>query len=89
MLRALGLSPSEPDGYADLSDTQRELVSMLVSGFTGKAIAARQGWTDRTVRRWTHELMERLDAQTRFQAGYQSVVRGWVTAGAEDSHATP
>jgi hypothetical protein len=29
-------------------------------------------------------MMNRLDATTRFQAGYQAVVRGWLTTGGPD-----
>ncbi|MEV0144366.1 MULTISPECIES: LuxR C-terminal-related transcriptional regulator [unclassified Nonomuraea] len=58
--------------------TQRDLLARLVAGQTDKAIAAHLGWSDRTVRRHVHAMMIRLDARTRFQAGYQAVRRGWL-----------
>ena len=45
-----------------------------MAGQTDKAIAAHLGWSDRTVRR-RDAMMIQLDAQTRFQAGYQAVLR--------------
>ncbi|MEV1178920.1 helix-turn-helix transcriptional regulator [Nonomuraea sp. NPDC049784] len=53
---------------------------MLTAGLTDAAIAAHLGWSDRTVRRHVRAMMVRLDAHTRFQAGYQAVVRGWLDA---------
>ncbi|MFD1544190.1 helix-turn-helix transcriptional regulator [Nonomuraea guangzhouensis] len=60
------------------TDAQRDLLARLVAGQTDKAIAAHLGWSDRTVRRHVHAMMIQLDAQTRFQAGYQAVLRGWL-----------
>ncbi|MGN9841010.1 LuxR C-terminal-related transcriptional regulator [Nonomuraea sp. H19] len=57
---------------------QRDLLPLLAAGLTDVAIAAHLGWSDRTVRRHVRAMMIRLDAQTRFQAGYQAVVRGWL-----------
>ncbi|MEQ4721213.1 LuxR C-terminal-related transcriptional regulator [Nonomuraea sp. B19D2] len=72
-------------GRAQLAETtsptgaQRDLLARLVAGQTDKAIAAHLGWSDRTVRRHVSAMMIQLDAQTRFQAGYQAVLRGWLT----------
>ncbi|MEV0232892.1 LuxR C-terminal-related transcriptional regulator [Nonomuraea sp. NPDC050786] len=72
-------------GRAQLAETtsptgaQRDLLARLVAGQTDKAIAAHLGWSDRTVRRHIRAMMIQLDAQTRFQVGYQAVLRGWLT----------
>lgn len=60
------------------ADAQRDLLPLLTAGLTDAAIAAHLGWSDRTVRRHVRAMMVRLDARTRFQAGYQAVVRGWL-----------
>ncbi|MBN6056593.1 hypothetical protein JYK22_31995, partial [Nonomuraea sp. RK-328] len=71
-------------GRAHLAETtsptgaRRDLLARLVAGQTDKAIAAHMGWSDRTVRRHVRAMMIQLDAQTRFQAGYQAVLRGWL-----------
>ncbi|MFI7705130.1 helix-turn-helix domain-containing protein [Nonomuraea sp. NPDC049480] len=60
------------------ADARRDLLPLLAAGLTDAAIAAHLGWSDRTVRRHVRAMMAHLDAQTRFQAGYQAVVRGWL-----------
>lgn len=62
------------------SDGERDLLALLVAGLTDPAIAEHLGCTVRTVTRHTRRLFTRLNAATRFQAGYQAVQRGWLTA---------
>lgn len=62
----------------DPADAHRDLLPLLMAGLTDTAIAAHLGWSDRTVRRHVRAMMIQLDAKTRFQAGYQAVVRGWL-----------
>jgi DNA-binding CsgD family transcriptional regulator len=59
------------------SETDRELLPLLVAGLTDPEIAGKTGWSPRTVRRRVRDLMDRLDARTRFQAGHNAVLRGW------------
>lgn len=68
-----------PDHEAP-SEIERDLLSLLVAGLTEQAIAEHLGWHVRTVRRHLSRLHTRLDAATRFQAGYQAVLRGWLSA---------
>ncbi len=65
-------------GFDGSSDTDRELLPLLVAGLTDSEIAGKTGWSPRTVRRRVRDLMDRLDARTRFQAGYNAVLRGWL-----------
>lgn len=58
---------------------ERQLMLLLVAGLTDQDIAAQLGISDRTVRSRVRAMMDRLDATTRFQAGYQAVLRGWLT----------
>lgn len=68
------------------TDFDRGLFALLVAGLTDRDIAEGLNWTDRTVRRRVHEMMIHLGARTRFQAGYEAVLRGWVpsTGGSTD-----
>jgi hypothetical protein len=79
------------EGQASLEDREapsgpeRQLLVLLVGGLTDQEIAAQFGISDRTVRSRVRAMMARLDAATRFQAGYQAVLRGWIVAGDTDA----
>jgi DNA-binding CsgD family transcriptional regulator/sugar-specific transcriptional regulator TrmB len=79
--RALPLRPSDarpqlPAGGP--SPAEAHLLPLLVAGLTDQEIAAQLHLSDRTVRSRVHAMMARLDAATRFQAGFQAVARGWL-----------
>lgn len=57
---------------------ERDVLALLMSGFTDNETAAHLGWSERTVRKHIDGMRHRLDADTRFQAGYQAVLRGWL-----------
>jgi Bacterial regulatory proteins, luxR family len=76
--RALPLHAS--DGRTAPSEGERHLLVLLVGGLTDQEIAAQLGISDRTVRSRVRAMMARLDAATRFQAGYQAVLRGWIAS---------
>ncbi|WP_327007955.1 helix-turn-helix transcriptional regulator [Dactylosporangium sp. NBC_01737] len=61
-----------------LQPSEVELVRLLAAGHTDEASARRLGVSLRTVRRLVARLMERLDAESRFQAGVRAVQRGWL-----------
>jgi hypothetical protein len=65
-------------------ETDRALLALLTAGLTDQAIAAHLGWHERTAHRRLRAMITRLDAATRFQAGYQAVRRGWLTGGADE-----
>lgn len=69
--RSVALAPETmpPKGDAE-AEVDKELVAFLAVGVSDEAIAHRLQISVRTVRRRIAELMTRLDAQTRFQAGY-------------------
>lgn len=71
-----------PDG-TELDRSERLLLMMLESGLTDEAIGRQLGVSHRTVTRRVRELMDRLGAVNRFQAGLLAYARGWV-AGPED-----
>lgn len=70
--------PDAPTGSGGLSATERALLSMLARGMTDEAAAKRLGVSLRTVRRRMDELMTRLGANSRFEAGLKAGKRGWL-----------
>lgn len=60
------------------SDASIELLKLLATGITDEAIAKHLGVSLRTVRRRIFELMDRLEATSRFDAGCKAVRRGWL-----------
>jgi DNA-binding CsgD family transcriptional regulator len=69
--------PSDPDG---MSPQERAALKMLAQGYTDEAIGKRLGVSPRTARRIAADLMERLDARSRFEAGVHAVQDGWLPA---------
>jgi DNA-binding NarL/FixJ family response regulator len=67
--------PGRPDGP---SDADRALLGLLAAGLTDAAIARQLGMHPRTVQHRVRDLLDRLGAATRFQAGLQAVRRGWL-----------
>ncbi|WFB10742.1 helix-turn-helix transcriptional regulator [Streptomyces sp. LX-29] len=68
-----------PDQRKDApSEAERQMLRMLMQGLTDSAVARQLGMSDRTVRRVVAQLMERLGAQSRFEAGVRAVERGWI-----------
>ncbi|KRF20884.1 hypothetical protein ASG90_00170 [Nocardioides sp. Soil797] len=60
-------------------DTHRRLMLQQMSrGVRDEQIARTMGLSLRTVRRRVADLMQELDADTRFQAGAEAVRRGWI-----------
>jgi DNA-binding NarL/FixJ family response regulator len=61
-----------------LAEQERALLELLVNGETDERVARKLGVSIRTVGRMTSELMRRLGAQSRFQAGALAVSSGWI-----------
>jgi DNA-binding CsgD family transcriptional regulator len=77
-LTAVPMSPTELPDAAELSPRERELLSLLSAGSTDESAAARLGVSVRTVRRMVADIMNRLGARSRFQAGAKAADRGWL-----------
>lgn len=60
------------------TDQERMVLSLLASGATDETIGRMMGASPRTAHRRVKELMARLGAQTRFQAGMRAVRLGWL-----------
>jgi DNA-binding CsgD family transcriptional regulator len=66
-----------PEG-SDLSMREREMLRLLSLGATDEFAAAHLGISVRTVRRMVAQIMHRLGARSRFQAGVKAADRGWL-----------
>lgn len=74
--RPLGESVQrDPHG---LTAQERELLRLLAEGLTDERAGQRLGVSLRTVRRMMADLMVRMDARSRFQAGIQVAALGWL-----------
>jgi DNA-binding CsgD family transcriptional regulator len=77
-LSAVPMSPAELPDTAELTARERELLALLSSGSTDESAAVRLDVSVRTVRRMVADLMHRLGARSRFQAGVKAADRGWL-----------
>ncbi|MDX2598614.1 helix-turn-helix domain-containing protein [Streptomyces caniscabiei] len=70
----------EPRASAEheASERDRVLLKLLSEGMTDQGIARKLGLSVRTIRRLMSDLMKRLNAQSRFEAGAEAVRRGWL-----------
>lgn len=59
---------------------EAEVLQFLANGLTDEAIAKKFGVSSRTVRRVAAELMDRLGARSRFEAGVRAVQQGLLPA---------
>ncbi|HZC27366.1 MAG TPA: helix-turn-helix domain-containing protein [Actinopolymorphaceae bacterium] len=66
----------EPSG--EPSPQERDLLRLLGTGLTDASAARQLGVSLRTVRRMMAELMARLHARSRFEAGIRAAERGWI-----------
>ncbi|MFJ8108738.1 helix-turn-helix domain-containing protein [Streptomyces sp. NPDC096132] len=66
---------------AEIGDELKlKIFRLLSEGLTDQVIAKRMGMSVRTCRRHIAEVMSRLEAETRFRAGYLLGSRGWQAA---------
>lgn len=76
--RATPLGRAVPRDERGITPQQSEVLRLLGRGLTDEATANRLGVAPRTARRIAAELMERLGARSRFQAGVHAERRGWM-----------
>ncbi|MFE0465359.1 helix-turn-helix domain-containing protein [Kitasatospora sp. NPDC058965] len=69
---------ARPGGADDLSPRDLAILRMLTAGAKDRTIARALRIGERTVMRRIQALMEALNADTRFQAGVQAALRGWL-----------
>jgi DNA-binding CsgD family transcriptional regulator len=75
---AVPLADSDVPLDTDLSLREREMLRLLSLGATDEFAAAQLGISVRTVRRMVAQIMHRLGARSRFQAGVKAADRGWL-----------
>jgi DNA-binding CsgD family transcriptional regulator len=67
-----------PTSVAGPCEEDRQLLTLLSAGLSDQAIARELNLSVRTVERRMRRLFESLGARTRFQAGVQATVKGWI-----------
>jgi DNA-binding CsgD family transcriptional regulator len=75
---AAPLNPSALPESTELTVRERHLLGLLFSGSTDETAAAQLDISVRTVRRTVADIMNRLGARSRFQAGAKAAERGWL-----------
>jgi sugar-specific transcriptional regulator TrmB/DNA-binding CsgD family transcriptional regulator len=70
-----GLNPEEREA---LPPGAEEILPLLAAGLKDQVIARQLGLSPRTFDRRMRQLMDALDARTRFQAGLTAAFRGWL-----------
>jgi DNA-binding CsgD family transcriptional regulator len=75
---AVPLADSDLPDEADLSLREQEMLRLLALGATDEVAAAHLDISVRTVRRMVAQIMNRLGARSRFQAGVKAADRGWL-----------
>ncbi|MGW1772028.1 LuxR C-terminal-related transcriptional regulator [Streptomyces sp. NPDC002104] len=74
------MTPLDVPTQSELSEpspVERELLRLMGQGLTDEAVCKKLGLGLRTVRRMIAEIMERLGARSRFEAGAKAVELGW------------
>jgi DNA-binding CsgD family transcriptional regulator len=80
---AVPLTPSDlpdPEDPSVLTGRERDLLVLLCAGSTDVSAAVKLGISVRTVGRMVADIMNRLGARSRFEAGAKAVDRGWLPA---------
>ncbi|MEV4808419.1 LuxR C-terminal-related transcriptional regulator [Micromonospora avicenniae] len=75
---AVPFGESAPVDANGLDPQTRQLLELLAVGHTDDMASRKLGVSLRTVRRMAADLMDRLDARSRFQAGLEAGRRGWI-----------
>ncbi|HEY0472257.1 MAG TPA: helix-turn-helix transcriptional regulator [Kribbella sp.] len=75
---AVPLADNDVPLDTDLSLRERDMLRLLSLGATDEFAAAQLGISVRTVRRMVAQIMNRLGARSRFQAGVKAADRGWL-----------
>ena len=78
MLRVDLGSEGSCHGAAEPSAVERELLGLLAEGLTDATVAKRLNVSLRTERRMVAELMRRLGASGRFEAGVKAARLRWI-----------
>ncbi|WP_316436554.1 LuxR C-terminal-related transcriptional regulator [Leptolyngbya sp. NK1-12] len=73
--------PDSRSQTSPLSDREQEMLLLLAAGFRDRDIADQLHISERTVKFHINNAIAKLQVQTRCQALYQAVIRGWLDRG--------
>jgi DNA-binding CsgD family transcriptional regulator len=77
--RALEFAEDEQRDGSDPTEVERDVLLLMAAGKKDEAIAHQLGMSPRSVSRIVARLMERLGAESRFQAGVRAAMSGWLS----------
>ncbi|WP_052848371.1 helix-turn-helix transcriptional regulator [Streptomyces avicenniae] len=77
--RALDFAEDEQKAGPEPTGVEREVLLLMAAGKKDEAIAHQLGMSPRSVSRIVARLMERLEADSRFQAGVRAAQSGWLS----------
>ncbi len=77
--RALDFAEEEQREGPEPTEVERDVLLLMAAGKKDEAIAHQLGMSPRSVSRIVARLMERLDAESRFQAGARAALNGWLS----------
>lgn len=66
------------DGPEGIDERTRTILALLAAGSSDEYVAHQTGLSKRTVARAIADILERLGAKTRFQAGIHAHRAGWL-----------
>jgi DNA-binding CsgD family transcriptional regulator len=76
--KPIDVPAAEETNEKEPTQQERALLRLLAVGSTDEAAAKKLGVSVRTVRRIMADLMEQLEASSRFEAGHKATQRGWL-----------
>lgn len=79
--RALEFTAEEQREGPEPTEVEHDVLMLMAAGKKDEAIAHQLGMSPRSVSRIVARLMERLNADSRFQAGARAALNGWLTDG--------
>lgn len=81
---ALAAPTSEERSIIEPTEDELALLRLLARGFTDEVVAQKLGLTGRTLRRRLRSAMDKLEASSRFEAGFKLARSGWLELAARD-----
>ncbi|MGP3970731.1 LuxR C-terminal-related transcriptional regulator [Streptomyces sp. 6N223] len=77
--RALEFTAEEQRDGPEPTEVEQDVLMLMAAGKKDEAIAHQLGMSPRSVSRIVARLMERLNAESRFQAGARAALNGWLS----------
>ena len=71
-------APMTPERSAMPTQDEIALLRLMSRGFTDEVVAQKLGLTGRTLRRRLRSAMDKLEASSRFEAGFKLALSGWL-----------